>query len=145
MLMYFECICIYLLHLSLTVLYKLSETTHTHTLTHTYMIFFFIIIYLKFFFNFIQFLKVAFNLVITKYWLYFPCCTVILSWAYLKPNSLYLPLPDLCIYPSRLSLLVTTSLFSISVSLLLVIFTSLLYVSDYTYKWYHTVFLSLYK
>ena len=35
MLMYFECICIYLLHLSLTVLYKLSETTHTHTLTHT--------------------------------------------------------------------------------------------------------------
>ena len=47
--------------------------------------------------------------VITKYWLHSPCCTIHL-WAYLTSNTLYLPLP-----PTVL----TTSLFFISVSLLL--------------------------
>ena len=50
--------------------------------------------------------------VTTKYWLYPPCC-MIHPWAYLAPNSLYLPLP-LYFLSSQV---VTTSLFSVHVSL----------------------------
>ena len=57
--------------------------------------------------------------VITKYWFYSPCCTIH-PWAYLTPNSLCLPLSHPSIAPPpSLSPLVTTSLFSVSVSLLL--------------------------
>ena len=67
---------------------------------------------------FIQFLKFTFHLpFITKYGLYFPCCTIH-PWAYLTPNSLYLALPHAYIAPPP-STLATTSLFSMSVSLLL--------------------------
>ena len=55
---------------------------------------------------------------VTKYWLHFPCCTVH-PWACLSPNSLYPPLPHCCIRmsPQPLPSLVSTGLFSISVSL----------------------------
>ena len=71
--------------------------------------------------------------VIIKYWQYSTCC-IIHSWDYLTPNSLYST--PYC--PSPL----VTSLFLRSVSQLLffVIFTTLLYCLDSTYKWYHTVF-----
>ena len=78
--------------------------------------------------------------VTTKYWLYSLCCTIH-PLGYLIPSSLYLLLPHPYITPPCLPL-VTTSLFSTSVSLLLFLFTSLLYFLDSPYK-YHTVFVFL--
>ena len=80
--------------------------------------------------------------VIKKYWLYSPYCTLHL-WAYLTPNSLYqllsypyivLPIP-----------LVTTSFFSMSVSLLFFGSYSLVccIFLDFTYKISYSVFLFL--
>ena len=78
--------------------------------------------------------------VITKYWLYSSCCTVD-PWAYLIPDHLDLPLSHPYIV---LPQLITTKLFSRSVSLLLfVIFTSLQYFLDSTYRWYLIVFIFL--
>ena len=62
-------------------------------------------------------LKVAFLLVITKYWLRSACCTI--HPCHLSThNSLYLPLPHPYI-PSSASQPVTTGLFSVSLSLFL--------------------------
>ena len=79
--------------------------------------------------------------VITKYWPYFLCCTIHPS-AYLIPKSLYLSVfhPYIAPFPSPM---VMTSVFSMSVSLLFAIFTSLLYFLNPTYKWYHEVFVFL--
>ena len=49
--------------------------------------------------------------IIEKYWLYSPCCNINL-WAYLIPNSFYLPLPYYYITSPQL---VTTSFLSIYV------------------------------
>ena len=54
-------------------------------------------------------------IVITKYWLHSPCCTVH-PWAYATPSSLCLPLPHPCII-SPPSSLVTTNLHSVSLLL----------------------------
>ena len=46
--------------------------------------------------------------VITKYWLYSPCCTMH-PWAYLTPNSLYLSLPPHIALPHQLSIFFSAS------------------------------------
>ena len=70
---------------------------------------------------------------------YIPCVVQYILVAYLTPNSLYLPLthPYIVVPPP----LVATSLFSISVSLLLLCYIH--YFLDSTYKWYHIVFIFL--
>ena len=79
-------------------------------------------------------------IVITKYWLCSPCCTTH-PWAYLTLSSLYLPLPYPYIPPTPQALVCSLYLW---VCFFFVIFISLLYFLDSTYKWYHTVFVFLY-
>jgi len=65
-------------------------------------------------------------IVITKYWLYSPCCAIH-PWAHLTPETLYLQLLQLCIAPSPLhSSLVTSRLFYLWAPIF-VIFSTLWY------------------
>ena len=64
--------------------------------------------------------------------------------AYFIRDSLYLLIPCHYLALPSFSPLVTTSLLSVSVvCFFFVIFTSLLYFLDSTYKWYHTIFVFL--
>ena len=76
-------------------------------------------------------------IVIIKYWLYSPCCTIYPCSSYLMfcTYSSISPLP----LPYSFSPLVTTSSLYLWVYFF-VIFTSLLYLLDDSYKWYHTIF-----
>ena len=82
-----------------------------------------------------------------KYWLYSLCYTIYpcrLCILYVVICTSESPNPILSLH-SSFALLVTTSLFSIVwICFFLLIFTSLLYFLDSTYKWHHTVFVFLY-
>ena len=81
---------------------------------------------------FIQFLKVTFHLQLSQNIGYIPHVVQYILVAYLTPNSSYLPLPS----PYCPPLLVTTSLFSISVSLHL-------FFCNFIYFWLHWVFVAV--
>ena len=86
-----------------------------------------------------QFLKVIVNLVIVKYWLHSPIVQSILV-TYFVPHCISYSLARVWNLPASLSLLVTTSLFSVSLSLLLFCYIHyLLYFLDSTYMCCHTV------
>ena len=82
--------------------------------------------------------------VITKYWLFSPCCTIH-PLAYLTPSSLCLPLPNPWVAPPLIPtgnhyfvLYICESASFLLYSLVCCIFL------DSTYKWYHMVFVFLF-